>query len=257
MFSAGNGVSSVDAWYSTTIDIEEVLSNTPSRRFPYPSWRMWSNHLTLSTATSFAVFWEGLDLQHGFPGFTSRYREVQLRFQLATGLGGSSLDWEMEAFSTSSWFLVSLSTHLGADIWNSMQTTCNSCDVDTLLAAAPHTVYHVKVVGQEALLPVKLVLGAAGLKKPPLMLLRLEPSPWGFHRMLGMVCSNYLPAGLLGCGGSAFSINALSAFRAAVVRAVWSKNLSMTNTPALLSSLDGPWGSDPAFFFFWSRFGQL
>ena len=28
VFSAGKGVASVDAWYSTTIDIEEVLSNT-------------------------------------------------------------------------------------------------------------------------------------------------------------------------------------------------------------------------------------
>ena len=27
VFSAGKGVSSVDAWYATTIDIEEVLSN--------------------------------------------------------------------------------------------------------------------------------------------------------------------------------------------------------------------------------------
>ena len=31
----------------------------------------------------------------------------------------------------------------------------------------------------------------------------------------------------------------------------------MTNTPALLSLLDGPWGSDPAFFIIWSRFRQL
>ena len=28
VFSAGKGVSSVDAWFSATIDIEEVLSNT-------------------------------------------------------------------------------------------------------------------------------------------------------------------------------------------------------------------------------------
>ena len=31
----------------------------------------------------------------------------------------------------------------------------------------------------------------------------------------------------------------------------------MTNTPALLSLLDGPWGSDPAFFIIWNRFRQL
>ena len=31
----------------------------------------------------------------------------------------------------------------------------------------------------------------------------------------------------------------------------------MTNTPALLSLLDAPYGSDPAFFIIWSRFRQL
>ena len=31
----------------------------------------------------------------------------------------------------------------------------------------------------------------------------------------------------------------------------------MTNTPALLSLLDAPCGSDPAFFIIWNRFRQL
>ena len=31
----------------------------------------------------------------------------------------------------------------------------------------------------------------------------------------------------------------------------------MTNTPALLSLLDGPWRSDPAFFIIWNRFREL
>ena len=71
-----------------------------------------------------------------------------------------------------------------------------------------------------------------------------------------MVCSKYLPAGLHGCEGSALFVNALGAFWCAVARAVWSKKL-ITNSPALLSLLDGPWGSDAAFFVIWSRFGQL
>ena len=58
----------------------------------------------------------------------------------------------------------------------------------------------------------------------------------GFQRMLGMVRSKYLPGGLHGCEGAAVSVSAL-----AVARAVWSKKLPMTNTPALLSLLDGPW----------------
>ena len=75
-----------------------------------------------------------------------------------------------------------------------------------------------------------------------------------YQRTLGMVCSEYLPTGLHGCEGSAISVTALSAFRSAVARAVWSKKLPMTDTPALLSLPDSPWGSDPAFFVIWSRF---
>ena len=75
--------------------------------------------------------------------------------------------------------------------------------------------------------------------------------------MLGMVRSKYLPGGLHGCEGAAASVTALSSFRSAIARAVWSKKLPMTNTPALLSLLDGPWRSDPAFFIIWSRFRQL
>ena len=72
--------------------------------------------------------------------------------------------------------------------------------------------------------------------------------PLGFQRMLGMVRSKYLPGGLHVCEGAAVSVTALSSFRSAISRAVWSKKLPMTNTPALLSLLDAPWGSDPAFF---------
>ena len=61
--------------------------------------------------------------------------------------------------------------------------------------------------------------------------------------MLGMVCSKHLPGGLRGCEGAAISVSALSAFRAAVARAVWSKKLSMTITPALSSLIDGPLGA--------------
>ena len=72
--------------------------------------------------------------------------------------------------------------------------------------------------------------------------------------MLGMVRSKYLPGGLHGCEGSAVSVTALGSFRSAIARAVWSKKLPMTNSPALLSLLDGPWSSDPAFFITWNRF---
>ena len=48
--------------------------------------------------------------------------------------------------------------------------------------------------------------------------------------MLGMVRSKYLPGGLHGCEGAAVSVTALSSFRSAISRAVWSKKLPMTNT---------------------------
>ena len=58
-----------------------------------------------------------------------------------------------------------------------------------------------------------------------------------FQRMLGLVCSPYLLWLLHGCEGAAIVVSALGAFRAAVARAVWSQELPMTNTPALLSLL--------------------
>ena len=51
-----------------------------------------------------------------------------------------------------------------------------------------------------------------------------------------------MTAWLHGCEGAAISVTALSSFRSAIARAVWSKKLPMTNTPALLSMLDGPLG---------------
>ena len=70
----------------------------------------------------------------------------------------------------------------------------------------------------------------------------------GFQRMLGMVRSKYLPGGLHGCEGAAVSVTALSSFRSAIARAVWSKKIPMTNTPALLSLLDGPWDDEARIF---------
>ena len=66
--------------------------------------------------------------------------------------------------------------------------------------------------------------------------------PMGFRRMPGMACSKYLPGGLHGCEGAAISVSALSAFRAVVARAVWSKKHYMTNTPACGESLGWPLG---------------
>ena len=59
-----------------------------------------------------------------------------------------------------------------------------------------------------------------------------------------------------GCEGAAISVSALSAFRAAVARAVWSKKRPW---PILLHCwiFGWPLGSDPTFFIIWCFFRQL
>ena len=46
------------------------ISATPVKEISMSSWRMQSKLLTLPTAISLTVLWEGLDFQHGFAGFT-------------------------------------------------------------------------------------------------------------------------------------------------------------------------------------------
>ena len=87
VFSAGKGVSSVDAWYATSIDIEEVLSHTCHNDF----------HIFVADVVkSFdTVDRDILDCALGRLGlpawfrriYFSFHREVRLRFKLAAGLG--------------------------------------------------------------------------------------------------------------------------------------------------------------------------
>ena len=63
-----------------------------------------------------------------------------------------------------------------------------------------------------------------------------------------MVRGKYLPAGLHAAEASYVSPpSAISAFRAAIVRAVWSSKMPRANAPAILNLVDGPVGIDPAF----------
>ena len=65
----------------------------------------------------------------------------------------------------------------------------------------------------------------------------------GFQVKLGLVRGKYLPAGLHAADASYVFSSSLSAFRAAIVRAVWSSRMPLANAPALLNLLDGPvWG---------------
>ena len=50
------------------------------------------------------------------------------------------------------------------------------------------------------------------------------------------------------------SSSSLSAFRAAIIRAVWSSKMPLDSTPAVLDLLDGPVGVDPSFHTVWAGF---
>ena len=161
VFSAGKGVSSVDAWYATSIDIEEVLSRTRHSDF----------HIFVADVVkSFDTADRGiLDCALGRLGlpawfrrvYFSFHKEVRLRFKLATGLGdawtrdggipqGCPLSMVFIVALGAPWCrhlesLVDISPQLKAD-----NPKCTSYDVDSVLAAAQYTVSYVHVVGQEA-----------------------------------------------------------------------------------------------------------
>ena len=80
--------------------------------------------------------------------------------------------------------------------------------------------------------------------------------PLGFQVKLGLARGKYLPAGLHAAEAS-YVFLSISALRAAIVRAVWSTEMPLASTPAILTLLDGPAGIDPAFHFVWTRFRMM
>ena len=81
--------------------------------------------------------------------------------------------------------------------------------------------------------------------------------PLGFQVKLGLERSKYIPAGLHAAEASYVSASSLSAFRAAIVRAVWSSKMPMAHTPAVLNLFDGRVGVDPAIHIVWVRFHMM
>ena len=53
------------------------------------------------------------------------------------------------------------------------------------------------------------------------------------------------------------SSSSISAFRAVIVRAVWSSKMPLANAPAILNLLDGLVGVYPAFHIVWARFRMM
>ena len=81
--------------------------------------------------------------------------------------------------------------------------------------------------------------------------------PLGCQVELVLVRGEYLPAGLHAAEASYVSSSSISAYRAAIVCAVWSSKTPLANAPAILNLLDGPVGVDPAFHIVWSRFRMM
>ena len=75
--------------------------------------------------------------------------------------------------------------------------------------------------------------------------------------MVGLVRGKYLPAGLHAAEASYASSSSISAFRAAIVRTVWSSKMPLASAPALLNLLGGPVGVDPAFHIIWSTIRMM
>ena len=72
----------------------------------------------------------------------------------------------------------------------------------------------------------------------------------GFQVKLSLVRGKYLLAGLHAAEASYVSSSSTSAFRAAIVCAVWSSKMLLANAPAVLNLLDGLFGSILLFILF-------
>ena len=79
----------------------------------------------------------------------------------------------------------------------------------------------------------------------------------GFQVKLELVRAKYFLAGLHVAEASCVSSSSISAFRAAIVRSVWSSKMPLANALAILNLLDGPVDVDSAFYVVWSRFRMM
>ena len=85
--------------------------------------------------------------------------------------------------------------------------------------------------------------------RPGTLSKRIREAPLGVASVGALpllVRGKYLPAGLHAAEASYVSSSSISAFRAAIVRAVWSTKMPLAGAPAILHLLDGPVGVDPA-----------
>ena len=89
------------------------------------------------------------------------------------------------------------------------------------------------------------------------MLLLVGALPLGFWLSWVLFVVSIFLLVLHAAEASYVSSSSISAFRAAIVRSVWSSKMPLANAPAILSLLDGPVDVDPAFYIVWSRFRMM
>ena len=168
VFSAGGGRSSVEAWYTTALDIEEVLAGATDSRV-----HLFVADVIKSFDTVDRSVWDLVLSSLGFLGWFRHayfdfHSHVRLRFKLAIGL---VQPWTRDGCipqgcPLSMMFIVALylpwCRHLGAQVGvhpqlHAENLKCVSRDPDLLLAAARFTTGYVRLVGREPA-PSKCVL---------------------------------------------------------------------------------------------------
>ena len=167
VFGAGGGRSSVEAWYTNALDIEEVLAGAN-----YSDVLFFVADVVKSFDTVDREILDRVVSSLGLPGwFRNAYFEyhahVRMRFKLASGLGEP---WTRDGCipqgcPLSMMFIVALylpwcrylAPHEGVQIFFADNLKCVSRDRDLLLKAARFTTGYVRLVGQEPA-PSKCVL---------------------------------------------------------------------------------------------------
>ena len=299
MYSLGNGLSSVEAWFSTALDIEEVLSGTGCDQL---------HVMVADVSKSFdTVDRSILDCALSRLGLPDWFRkvdfsfhsQVRLRFKLAAGLGEP---WCRDGgipqgCPLSMVFIVALHVpwcrHLDSlpDVKPQLYADNLKCSAErprALFESARFTAQYVGSVGQDVSPGKCILLSTSKSVKKSMKLWDISGDggfwnvqldvrdlgghldftfraragtlskrvgeatlgvaavgalPLGFQVKLGLVRGEYLPAGLHAAEASYVSSSSINAFRAAIVRAVWSSKMPLANAPALLNLLDGPcWG---------------
>ena len=168
VFSAGGGRGSVEAWYTSSLDIEEVLAGAAGSHV-----HLFVADVIKSFDTVDRTILDRVLSSLGLPGwFRNTYFEyhahVRMRFKLASGLGAP---WTRDGGIPQGcplcmMFIVALylpwCRYLSAQVGVQPQLhadnlKCVSRDPDLLLSAAPFTTGYVRLVGQEPA-PSKCVL---------------------------------------------------------------------------------------------------